>query len=221
MFYLDCVVREAGPYGSGLSAASALEELEIDAEALYAAPTAERLEAYLAAPFDAVADRFPEWHLSMSIDPRYAHVPTLSHLLANVPHIRVAEATALDGTEWLDTSLSEFYRRDAGDVASVELVQPSLGPGRTHGWLADDVPIDAFKTVPEAYRNRSQYLDATGEPLSIVAILNDGDMREEHDEVADHYRERAAALDLDVTLEEHLTVDELAEVFESRTDLVH
>ncbi|SHH37436.1 hypothetical protein [Halobaculum gomorrense] len=221
VFYLDCVVREAGPHGSGLSVASAIDDLGLDAEALYTAPPAERVDAYLAAPFDAVADRFPEWHLSMSIDPRYEHAPTLSYLLANVPHVRVAESTGLDETEWLDTSLSAFYRRDAGDVASVELVQPSLGPARTHGWLADGVPIDAFKTVPEAYENRSLYLDAPGEPISIVAILNDGDMREEHDEVADHYRERAAALYLDVTLEEHLTVDELATVFESRTDLVH
>ncbi|MFC6794045.1 hypothetical protein ACFQFH_06360 [Halobaculum halobium] len=157
----------------------------------------------------------------MSIDPEYDHVPTLSHLLANLPLVRIAESNTLEKSEWLDTSLADFYRRDAGEVASVELVRPEQGAGRTHGWLADGVPIDAFKTVREAYENRGRYLDAAGDPISVVAILNDGDMREEHDDVAAQYRARAEALDLDVTLRERLTVDELASVFESRTDLVH
>ncbi|MFC7098754.1 hypothetical protein [Halobaculum marinum] len=221
VFYLDCVVRDAGPYGSGLAVASVVDELGLDADRLYAASPAERLDAYTEVPFETVADRFPEWHLSMAIDPRYEHVPTLSHLIANVPHVTTASATALAETEWLDNSLDDFYRADPGDIASVELVQPDLGPGRTHGWLADGVPIDAFKTIPEAYEHRARYLDAAGEPTSVVAILNDGDMREEHAEVADHYRERAEALELDITLEEHLTVDELATVFESRNDFVH
>lgn len=220
-FHLDCVVREAGPHGSDLSVGAVASELDLDAESLYAASPGERLDTYLETPFESVRDRFPEWHLSMSIDPRYDHVPTLSHLLANVPHVRVAESTALPESEWLDTSLSDFYRRDAGEVASVDPVRPSLGPGRTHGWLAEGVPIDAFKTVPEAYENRGRYLDSAGEPISIVAILNDGDMREEHDTVAAHYRERAEALGLEVSVREHLTVDELASTFESRTDLVH
>ncbi|WP_277552982.1 hypothetical protein [Halobaculum limi] len=220
-FYLDCLVRTAGPYGSELAVASLLEDLGIDADELYAASLAERLDAYLSVPFEDVADEFPEWHLSMSIDPRYDHVPTLSYLLANVPHIRIAESTALGETEWLDNSLDDFYRGSAGEAASVELVQPEFGPGRTHGWLADGVPIDAFKTLPEAYENRSRYLDADGEPTSVVAILNDGDMREEHAEVADYYRQRAEELDLDISLREHLSVDELATVFESRNDLVH
>ena len=220
-FYLDCVVRETGPYGSELSVAEVASDLGLDAGSLYAATPGERLDAYLAAPFESVRDRFPEWHLSMSIDPRYDHVPTLSHLLANVPHVRVAESTPLPESEWLDTSLSDFYRRGAGEAASVEPVRPALGPGRTHGWLAEGVPIDVFKTVPEAYENRARYLDAAGEPISIVAILNDGDMREELDGVAAHYRERVEALGLELTLEERLTVDELASVFESRNDLVH
>lgn len=220
-FHLDCVIREAGPYGSQLSVAEVASELDLDAESLYAATPGERLDAYLATSFESVRDRFPEWHLSMSIDPTYEHVPTLSHLLANVPHVRVAQSTTLAEAEWLDTSLSDFYRRDAGEVASVEPVRPELGSGRTHGWLADGVPIDVFKTVPEAYENRARYLDAAGEPISIVAILNDGDMRAEHDSVAAHYRERAETLGLELTLREHLTVDELASVFESRNDLVH
>jgi len=220
-FYLDCLVRDAGPYGSGLSIVSVLDDLGLDAEALYAASPAERLSAYLATPFERVADRFPEWHLSMAVDPRYDHVPTLSHLLANVPHVTVAEATSLRETEWLDTSLGDFYRSDAGDVASVELLRPELGPGCTHGWLADGVPIDAFKTLPAAYENRARYIGSDGESTSVVAVLNDGEMREEHAEAAEHYRERAEALELDISLREHLTVEELATVFESGTDLLH
>ncbi|MFC7068465.1 hypothetical protein [Halobaculum lipolyticum] len=221
VFHLDCVVREAGPHGSGLTAAAVVDELGLDADWLYAATPAERFEAYRGVAFESVADRFPEWHLSMSVDPRYEYVPTLSHVLANIPHVRLAESTALPESEWLDTSLEDFYRAGPGDTASVDLVRPDLGPGRTHGWLADGVPIDAFKTLPEAYENRAAYRDADGEAITVVAVLNDGDMREEHDEVADHYRRRAEALNLDVSLHEHLTVEELASVFETGTDLVH
>ncbi|WP_435147019.1 hypothetical protein [Halobaculum sp. P14] len=221
VFYLDCLVRTAGPHGSSLSRRPVLDELGLDADDLYREPMARRLDAYLSVPFDDVRDRFPEWHLAMAVEPTYEHVRTLPHLVANVPHVTLPEATRLDEDEWLDRSLGDFYRGAAGDVASVELVRPTVGPGRTQGWLADGVPIDAFKTVPEAYENRADYLDDADEPTSIVAILNDSGMAEEHAQVAAHYRQRAEELTLDITVEEHLTADELADVFESRHDLVH
>ncbi|QLG26683.1 hypothetical protein HUG10_03620 [Halorarum halophilum] len=221
VFLCDCLVRSAGPHGEDLDEAEHLDALSIDAETTYESPFAERVERYLDAPFEDVSDRLPDWHLSMYVEPSYSHVGTLPYLLEEVPFVFLPDADELADNEWLDRSLSAFYRGTAGDVASIDLVRPNLGPGRVHGWLADGVPIDVFKTLPEAYENRAAYLDAAGEPISIVAILNDGAMREEYDDAAARYRERAAELNIDIDIREDLTVDELARTFEERHDLLH
>ncbi|WP_313695786.1 hypothetical protein [Halorarum halobium] len=221
VFFCDCLVRSAGPHGRELDEETHLDALGIDAEATYELPLPARVDRFLSAPFEEVSGRLPEWHLSMYVEPRFEHVPTLSHLLRDLPFVFLPDAEELAENEWLDRSLSSFYRGAAGDVAAVDLVGPNLGPGRTHGWLADGVPIDVFKTLPEAYGNRAAFLDAAGEPISIVAVLNDSAMREEYDDAADHYEERATELNIDIEVREHLTVAELARTFEERHDLVH
>ena len=221
VFLCDCLVRSTGPHGESLDEAELLVPLGIDAEETYQLPLAQRVDRYLSAPFGDVSSKLPDWHLSMYVEPTYDHVRTLPFLVEQLPFCFLPDADELADTEWLDRSLSAFYRGDAGDVASIDLVRPNLGPGRVHGWLADGVPIDTFKTLPEAYENRANYLDAAGEPISIVAILNDGAMREEYDDAAARYRERAAELNIDIDIREDLTVDELARTFEERHDLLH
>ena len=226
VFLLDCLAREAGPYGQSCDQTVLLPEVGLDAETVYPLPLAERVSAYLSAPFERVSDRLPDWHLSMYVKPTFDHVGTLPHLVSDLPYVFLPDATDLGSDEWLDRSLSDFYRGPGeragpGDVASIDLVRPSLGPGRTHGWLADGVPIDVYKATTEAYANRSAFYDAADEPLSVIAVLNDSRMREEHDNAAARYRERAEELNIDMEVREDLSVDELASVFESRHDLVH
>ena len=221
VFFLDCLARTAGPHEQGLDQAPLLSEVGLDAETVYPMPLDERVTAYLDAPFERISDRLPDWHLSMYVKPTFDHAAALPHLVPDVPFVLPPDATDLGSDEWLDRSLSDFYRVQQGDVASIDLVRPTLGPGRTHGWLADGVPIDVFKATTEAYENRSRFLDAAGEPLSVLAVLNDSRMREEHDDAAARYREHAEELDVDMEVRENLTVDELAGVFESRHDLVH
>ena len=153
-FTLDCLVRTAGPYDADLIEARHLETLGLDAQALYDASVAERFGAYLDAPFDRVSDDLPEWHLSMYVAPEYDHVPTLAHLVSNVPNLFLPRTEPLDGKDRLARALDDFYRLPSGggyEAASVDTVKPQLGPGRTHGWLADEIPIDVFKTVPDVY----------------------------------------------------------------------
>ncbi|UIO98634.1 hypothetical protein Hbl1158_08695 [Halobaculum sp. CBA1158] len=219
-FYLDCVVRTAGPYSGPLDTEWVLDELGLDASALYGAPIGDRLAAYLDADFDAVADAFPEWHHTLYVEPSYEHVRTLPYVVNGLPHVFEPRSTPLDDERWLSRSLSDVYR-GATEAASVDLVDPRLGPGTTHGWLADGVPIDVYKTLPEAYENRDDYLDESVDATRVTAIVNDREMRTEHDDAAAIYRRKADRLDLDVTVREFLTVDELASVFESRTDFVH
>ncbi|GAB6880167.1 hypothetical protein JCM17823_24410 [Halorubrum gandharaense] len=219
-FYLDCIVRNAGPNGTELVENTALDELPLDAETLYDAPVAERVDAYLDADFDAVADVFPEWHLSVYLAPGLRSVRALPHVLYNVPQVYSPRARPLEGDEWLTRSLDDFYR-GARESESVDLVNPVLGPSRTHGWLAPDTPIDVFKSRLAAYQNRSRHRAVDDEGISVVAVVNEEAMTTEGTEAATIYRRRAGELDLDVAVHEGVGVDALAEVFAGDHEFVH
>jgi hypothetical protein len=247
-FFLDCVARGAGPHGGDLAVADTFDTLGLDAARLYDAPLAERLRTYLDVPFGDVSDRFPEWHLGMHVQPTYDHVETLPYLLDNLPHIFLPESSSLSKKEWLHLTVNDGFAKSREDlpdreaqqlrvrreISNVDLVDPELAPARTHGWMAEDVPIDVFKTFPEAYRNRMKYLDDTDSTLSVVAVVNDRDMpllkaksgddaamRDEHDAAVEHYERRAEELDIDIDVRENVSRAELARIFEDRNDLVH
>ena len=243
VFYLDCVARGAGPHGGELAVSDTFDTLGLDAERLYEAPLARRVSRYLDVPFDAVRDRFPEWHLAMYVDPGVDHVTALPYLLDDLPVVCTPDSRDLDKKDWLELTVSDGFDAprehlaDGGyrvrrEVSNVDLVEPELTTATTHGWMADQVPIDVFKTFPEAYQHRFDYLDDESE-LQVTAVVNDRDMplllsddedaamRDEHTAAISHYRDRAKQLPIDITVRENVTTAELARVFESRTDLVH
>jgi len=220
-FWLDCLVRTAGPHDATVRAADLLDRLPIDADALYDAEIADRLLAYRAVDIDAVADALPEWHLSMYVEPTYDGVECLPFVLDDVPQLFTPRSSPLSDEDRLDSSLSAFYRAGVAAPDPVELRDAELGPSRYHGWLADGVAMDTFKTLPAAYENRSLYRGRAGGPISVVAVLNEAEMREEHSRAAAIYRRRAEKLDIDIDVRESLSVDELADVIEQRHDLLH
>ena len=224
VFFLDCLARSAGPHGTELSHAHLLDELGLDATRLYDAPLADRVERYLDAPFETVEDELPEWHLAMYVKPTYRNLTTLPHLLEQLPAIYLPASRELSKSEWIQLSLDEGYESEVltrvqREISNVDLVKPELQPAHYHGWLADDVPIDVFKAFPEAYDNRDDYIEDG--PLSVVAVLNNAEMRSEHDAAVEHYQSRTQELNLDVTVRENVRADELATIFESHNDLVH
>ena len=224
VFFLDCLARSAGPHGGELSEVELLSELGLDAAALYEAPLADRVRRYLDAPFESVSGELPDWHLAVYVEPSFEHVPTLPHLLERLPAIYLPSSRELTKSEWIQLSLDEGYEeqtltRVQREISNVDLVKPELKPAHFHGWLAPDVPIDVFKTFPEAYDNRDAYIDDG--PLSVVAVLNNAEMRSEHDAAVRHYNSRVRELNLDLTVRENVRTDELARIFESRSDLVH
>jgi hypothetical protein len=223
VFMLDCLVRSAGPNGPGVAEASLLDDLDLDPESLYAASPGARLDAYLDAAFERVSGRLPDWHLSMYVEPSYDRVRTLPHLLENVPSLYLPESEPLGTDERLSRSLDDFYRSEGigtgGDVSDVTPVRPILGAGRVHGWLADGVPIDVFKSDSRAYDHRDRHADS--ESLSVVAVLNDRQMEGEYTDAAHIYEHLSPGVDIDVTVERRPTRAELASIFESEQDLVH
>lgn len=239
MFFLDCLVRNAGPNATNLAEYDLLDTIGIDAADTYAADPAERLRTYLAAPFDAIVDDLPEWHLSMYVSPIQDNVSTLPFLLNNLSLVYLPKTSELEGKERMERSLGDFYRGGQEDppvpsdsdspgratgsrpVASIDIVKPQLEHGRVHGWMADGIPIDVFKTIPQAYENRLDYFERGSESITITVVLNDREMGQEHSMAAEIYENRAEDFPIDITVREHLTCDELAEVFETPNDLVH
>ncbi|ELZ10027.1 hypothetical protein [Natrialba aegyptia] len=225
-FFLDCLVRNAGPYGTELDESRLLEILDLDSESLYAASPQDRLATYLDVPFGAIEHRLPDWHLATYVAPEFSRVETLPFLLNRMSLLYRPRTSTLEGRELVERSLEAFYRDGeragtGGQVASVDIVKPELRHGRAHGWLADGVPVDVFTAAPEAYHNRLAFLDRTCEETSVCVVLNDPDMAGEHDDVAEIYRSRSGDLPMTVTVEDGLTTAELARVFETGHDFVH
>ncbi|WP_423744396.1 hypothetical protein V5735_15855 (plasmid) [Haladaptatus sp. SPP-AMP-3] len=240
VFFLDCLVRNAGPHSWDLTELSLLDELDIDATATYEATPGEQFVEYDLLNFERIDDELPEWHLAMYVEPSVENISALPYLLANLSAVYLPKSTPLERDELLDVSLGDFYRdgpyrdgprvpkaaaggsyRASETVSSVERVKPELQQGQVHGWLADGVPIDVFKTDVTAYENRFKYFDRSNGDIDVTLILNDEMMGDEHEDVAEIYMERSEELPIDVTVREHLSRAELAETLESPCDFVH
>ncbi len=224
VFFMDCLVRNAGPYGTNLAENNLLDALRLDVDALYELSPAERLAEYADVPYGAIEQRLPDWHLSAYVEPGPKRVDCLPFLLDDMSLVYRPRTSELEGPELIERSLDDFYRAtpgSAGTVASVNVVKPELRGGRIHGWLADGVPIDVFKSTKTAYENRLSYLQRESETTSVTVVLNDDDMAAEHADVERIYRKRGEDIPLDLTVEHRLSKNDLAAVFESQTDFVH
>jgi hypothetical protein len=238
VFFMDCLVRNAGEYSWDLAELSLLDDIGVDPEVIYEASPAEQLATYLDAPYERIDGDLPEWHLATHVEPVPDNVTALPFLLNSLSIIYHPESSDLEKDRLLNKSIDDFYRAEVSDgrtpkpdtalartgtgpVESVDRRDPILHEGRVNGWLADGVPIDVFKAVPEAYENRFDYIDQSEGDIDVTVILNDDEMASEHETVAGIYDERAKSLPIDVTVHEHLTKAELADVFESSHDFVH
>ncbi|MFB6193474.1 MAG: hypothetical protein ABEI75_00280, partial [Halobaculum sp.] len=222
VFYLDCLARSAGPYGDPLSRVGLLDELRLDADRLYDAPLAERVRAYLDAPFETVADDFPDWHLGVHLDPSFDRARTLPAHLNRLSDVYTPESAALTIPDRIEWSVEHSFAR--GPAGSTQEEPPVVDPAdraRTVGWAAPRVALGAFNSFPEALDNRERHT-AADEPLSVVVVNNAMGMFEEHQRVIENYRERVAELPImEVEAHSMLSPNALAELFESRSDLLH
>jgi len=178
-------------------------------------PPDERLAAYAVLAGEEIRAHLPDWHLSTYVAPRLENARALPYLLDRLSLVYLPKATELDCPELLKRTLDDFYR---GEVATVDVLNPELGAGRLHAWLADGTPIDAFKTSTRAHENRLTE-SACPERVHVAVVYNDPEMTDER-VVSDIYREHAGPV-VDVSVHERLGRRELAEVFECPHDFVH
>lgn len=221
VFYLDCLARSAGPYGKRLPQTELLAEWGLSADSLYDAPITERVARYLSVPFDP--DRFPEWHLGVHMEPTFTRAKTLpSHLnrLSDVYCPESAELTVVEQARW---SLDAAFTRGSAapsDTDEPPVVEPA-DRARTVGWAGPSAAVGAFNSVPEAYANREAFQNAD-ESLSVLVVNNSVGMFGEHQQAIQNYSDRVEDVPI-MELEARAMVppEVLAELFESRVDLIH
>ncbi|MFB6353360.1 MAG: hypothetical protein ABEJ92_04680 [Halobacteriales archaeon] len=223
-FYLDCLVRNVGPYGVPLREAGLLDRLAVDADALYDAPTAERVAAYLELDYGRVRGRLPDWHLSTVVEPTLDHLPALPHLLDRLSLVQRPDPTPVAVPTLVAESLQAAATWDVrrrGSAGTPPLVRNGRRLGRVQGWMAAGVPVDAFRSPMAAFQNRFDYHEHTDDPRSVLVVFNDESMAAERTAVERIYRERATELAMDVTVEESLGREQLADRLQSPVDFLH
>lgn len=212
VFFLDCLVRdvpdEEPPYQRII-----LDKIGLNPESIRTATPGERLAAYMGVKQASIMSELPTWHLSTYVSPSSDMIPSLPYLLDDLSLIYPPSARPIDEKELLSEALDDFYR---GSVANIEMVAPDLQPGDLHAWLANGTPTGAYVPSVAAFRNRLA-TPAPEAPLDITVVLNDDGMNDELEKVARFYNES----DRTTTMHRSLSVDELAQVFESRQDFVH
>lgn len=224
-FYLDCLVRNVGPYGFDLFELDLLQQITLEPETVYNLPIDDRLEIYMGVDFESIADQFPQWPLSISIQPTVENITTLSHLSYCLSFIFPAESELLDEQTAVKRSLGDFYRSltdksSSSGIGNREIIDPKNRVGTLHGWIAEGIPLDAFKGLPCAFSNRI-HSEMDFSSRSVAVVLNDSDMDAEFVDVANAYRDLESVRSIDVNQSSRLTTGELAELFRESYDIIH
>jgi hypothetical protein len=223
VFHLDCLARNAGPYGVDLREFELLAALDLDAESLYDQSTAERLASYLRADYSAVADRLPDWHLSV-VEPTLRSVRALPYLLDRLSLIQLPDPRSVTRATLVSESVDVSFASGSrlwDSTPTYDLVRNRTRLGQLQGWLAAGTPADAFRATVEAFENRSRYHERGTGPRRVVVAINDMEMLAEREAVEHIYRSRSEELSIDVSVVESLSRDELADLLRSPVDFLH
>jgi hypothetical protein len=174
VFFLDCLVRNVGPYGTDLAEAEAVDDAPLEPEWAYRAPPDERLAAYLEVPEEFFASRLPDWHLSTYVQPEIERARCLPFLLQKLSLVFLPETTELDGSELIRHSLDDFFRSgmvpDPGGVDPTVPGTDAVPRGATAGRSTDRAQ-DAVASVdvlkPELRAGRLHGWLADGVPIDV------------------------------------------------------
>jgi hypothetical protein len=227
VFFLDCLTRTEGGYGSALHERRALEgTVDLDFTALYGASLPEQVAGYLEVPFETVEPHLPEWKLTTHVAPTPASAETLPFLVDDLAVVRSPQTGSAAAPVEQSRAVQEFLRagdgftRSEAESATVgSVVSPAAADSLEQAWVGDDAPFGASKATATAYRNRLGRTAKQGD-IDITVVCNDPEMASEEGVVEDAYGDREE-LPFDVTLERGLEAAELRDRLEQETDLLH
>jgi hypothetical protein len=113
-FFLDCVTRTEGYYRVDLHERNAVD---LDFAALYDASLAERLEAYLSVPFEAVEAHVPDWNLTTDVMATPDNAEMLPFVANDLALVRCPGTPSAASVSATPEPLTEFFRSTPGDQA--------------------------------------------------------------------------------------------------------
>ncbi|WP_435364872.1 hypothetical protein [Haloarchaeobius sp. DYHT-AS-18] len=196
VFYLDCIIRAAGPDSQGdLVELDLLAAIDTDLTATYDASVAERLAHALDPQVAALDDRLPSRNYVLFAEPAAEHVPVLPFAMSYLGRVYLPSAA--------DT-LDLTRERRRGIV----------------GWLGEGSHPDAFEARPRAYQHRLEHL-AAGDSDTSILVVGSADRAAAVQAVADRYEATVDETAATVSRIVGPTRVALRDALETRTDLVH
>ncbi|WP_424003428.1 hypothetical protein ACOZ4I_04430 [Haloarcula salina] len=237
LFFLDCVTRTEGFHQISLHERHAIEPyVDLDFAALYDAPLAEQVAAYLDVPYEVLEEHIPEWRLTAHVDPVAANAEQLPYVVDDLALIRTHPQPTMSEASIPAEAEAEFTRNDVitrsastgavtraatADTAPArdDYVQPQPADTLEQAWIGDSIPIGASKLTVEAFQHRLDRERNAGD-ISITVVQNDTRMEAERQVVDEVYGSRED-LPFDVTVEQDLTRAELEAVLTSDTEFFH
>lgn len=193
-FYADCLVNSARG-GTDLAESAFLADVGLDADALFDATPAERLAAYLDAPFEGIRSRLPRRSHVAFVEPTAEYATALPHLAHHEARVYLP--------------------------SNVDAVGASADPSVTTAWLAPGTRPGTYAASPAAYENYLAHLDA-GLDDGTPEVLVVGHGRDDDQEaVTAFYRHYDGTVDLSVVEQRDATTADLAAALADRRAFVH
>lgn len=214
IFYLDCLVRCAGPDGVRLREADdALAYVAGDAPELFDLDIGPRVTRYLAAR-DAVLDELPRWPEAVHVAPEPRRVPRLARYLGRLADVRLPRGEELTVAALSGWEPDAPVRGQSRRVPVPRIVPEAHGEAGVVGWDAPGHPMGAF----DARGDPANDADGDDEALQVV-VVHCG-WQSPHGTL-ERWRAREDELALDVETVSRPTVDELQATLRRNVDVVH
>ncbi len=213
IFYLDCLVRCAGPDGVRLREADdALAFVAGDAPELFDLDIGPRVTRYLAAD-DAVLDELPRWPEAVHVAPEPQRVPRLARYLGRLADVRLPRGEELTVAALSGWEPDAPVRGQSRRVPVPRIVPEAHGEAGVVGWDAPGRPMGAFDARGDPAS------DADGDEALQVVVVHCG-WQSPHGTL-ERWRAREDELALDVETVSRPTVDELQATLRRNVDVVH
>ncbi|WP_135854420.1 CHAT domain-containing protein [Halorussus salinus] len=240
-FILDCVTRTEGFHQTDLAEHRAVESfVDLDTEALYETPLAERLETYLSIPEAVLDEAKPTWGRVVYARPVAESMEVLPYIVNDLSIIRTKspstpnfspssearrdrELEALDSFKRNSTSTEPNFpdysdERAAGVPDFGEYVPLPETEAMERAWVGDGTPVHGSKFHPAAFQHEPT--ESTDGVIEVTVVCNDEEMREEWDAVSEVYGNRDV-VPFDVDCRFGVSTDELRALLSEDHDLFH
>ncbi|WP_336036026.1 hypothetical protein [Halobacterium yunchengense] len=222
VFTLDCVVRAAGLHPFRTATADDLDErVDLDYEALFEVPLAERTAAYLEVPRSATAGLL-DWHYTADVAPEPRYAPALPYLADDLALVRSPPpapepVTLSPRPDALTDADAAVARSTAASTSPVEVVDPADADTPGHSWVGPGDAVRAANPTVGSYRRALEYPEDGDGPLDVHVVYNDARLDGSDESAYDTHPYQ----ETEVTTWRNLGTAELREVLYDDADFLH